>query len=129
MIFLYVLLLPGIYMAAKGERPRQGITCERDVYHLLESPLAHTIYTDSRTETILEYFYQYQLDDQILQFDDADVNSLNNAYVIANWERLFFLNRVFFTPIPDFLYQPPSSWILRAQIGGEVNPCLIYEVP
>lgn len=129
LIFLYILLLPGMYMAAKGERPRKGITCEREVYRLLESPLRHTIYTDSRTESILEYFYQYHYDEQILQFADTDASTLENTYVIANWERIFFLNRVYNTPIPDFLAHPAPEWILRAQIGGEVNPCLIYEVP
>lgn len=128
-LLLYVNLLPGIYMTAKGESPRKGITCERDIRPLFEFPLTHIIYTDSRTEEIMEYFYQYQYDAQILNFDDADVNTLKNTYIIANWERVFFLNRVYDTPIPEFLYHPPPEWRRYAKIGGYVNPCLIYEIP
>jgi hypothetical protein len=128
-LLLYVNLLPGIYMTAKGESPRKGITCERDIRQLFKVPLTHTIYTDSRTEKILEYFYQYQYDEQILNFDDADVNTLKNTYIIANWERLFFLERVWSVPIPEYLYHPPPEWRQYAKIGGYVNPCLIYEIP
>jgi hypothetical protein len=125
LILLYINILPGIYITARGKRPRKGITCERDIRQLLEFPLTHTIYTDSRTEVILEYFYQYQYDDLILQFDDTDVRGLKNTYVVANWERVLFLNRVYYTPIPDFLYYPPPSWRIYARIGA----CVIYEIP
>jgi hypothetical protein len=105
------------------------VTCERDVRSLFEFPLAHTIYTDSRTEAILEYFYQYQYDDQILKFDDADVKTLTNAYVLANRERLIFLNRLYNVPIPNFLSHPPPQWKPYARIEKNGNPCLIYEIP
>jgi hypothetical protein len=126
---LYVSILPGIYVTAKRERPGQRVTCERDIRSLLEFPLAHTIYTDSRTEAILEYFYQYQYDDQILKFEDADVKTLTNAYVIANRERLIFLNRLYNVSIPAFVSHPPPQWRPYARIEEYGNLCLIYEIP
>lgn len=133
-LLLYVNFVPGIYMAALGERPRKGITCERNIRPVLEFPLTHTIYTDQRTEEILEYFYHYQYDDHIQAFPEGqqtctDTQTWHNAYVVANWERLFFLNRVYHVPIPDFLFHPCPTWKPVAQLGGEVNPCLIYAVP
>jgi hypothetical protein len=91
--------------------------------------LPATIYTDSRTEAILEYFYQYQVDDQVVAFDDVDLAGLSEAYVIVNWKRLFFLNRLYRTPISEVLYHPPASWEGIARLGGDVNPCLIYGIP
>jgi hypothetical protein len=129
LIFLYLNILPGIYTAAKGERPRKGITCERDIRPLLEFPLTHTIYTDERTEAILEYFYAYQDDNQIKQFREADVTTWKHAYVIVNWERLLFLNRLYQIPIPEFASHPSPQWRLYTLLGDELNPCVIYEVP
>ncbi len=127
-LLLYLNILPGTYMAAKGERPRKGLVCERDIRPLLEFPLTHTIYTDIRTESILEYFYQYQHDDQIRNFEHTEFEQLNNAYIIVNWDRLLFLNRLYDNPIPADVYRPPSSWKPYAQIEGKGKACLIYEI-
>ena len=129
LILLYIVLLPGIYAAAKRERPLKGITCERSIRALFEYPLAHTIYTDSRTEAILEYFYQYQYNNTIKDFDEDDTDNWENAYVIANWERLFFLNRLYNIAIPEFLYHPRPQWKPYVRISDEVNPCVIYKIP
>lgn len=129
LMLLYIAILPGIYTVAKAERPRQGITCERDIRPLLEFPLTHTIYTDTRTESILEYYYEYQYDDYIKNFDESDVTTREDVYVIANWKRLLFLNRLYNTTIPEFLHQPPRHWKPYARIGDDVNPCLIYKIP
>ncbi len=128
-LLLYVNLIPGVYMTAKAERPRKGITCERDIRPLLEYPLTHTIYTDPRTEEILEYYYEYQYDKQIKTFDAGDSKSWENAYIVVNWERLFFLNRRYGFDIPQFLYQSPPQWKPYARLGADVNPCVIYEIP
>jgi len=128
-VLLMATLLPGIILAARGERIRKGLTCEREILPLLEFPLQRVVYTDRRTEPILEFFYQYQNEDQILAFHDLDLTTVTHAYVIANWERLFFLERLYRNRIPETLYHPPSHWRGPVQIGGEVNPCLIYQVP
>lgn len=127
--FCYLSLMPGIYYTAKGENPFRGLTCERELRTGLGSPLSRPIHTDQRTAAILQYLYQYQQDERILSFEDANVRTVQAAYVIVNWERLFFLERLYAAPIPDLLYHPPASWILRVQLGGDVNPCLVYEVP
>ena len=129
LLLLYLSLLPGIYTVAQREHPGQKLTCERELRGLFEFPLTHTIYTDSRTEAILEYFYEYQAAERIRPFDELDRKTVQNAYLIANWERLFFLNRLYRVPIPDYVYHPLPQWKLKAQIGGYVNPCLIYEIP
>jgi 4-amino-4-deoxy-L-arabinose transferase-like glycosyltransferase len=129
LLLLYLNLLPGIYSVAKGDRPLTGITCERNIRPMLEFPLTHTIYTDSRTEIILEYYYAYQYDNQIKQFTEADATTWKHAYIIINWGRLAFLNRLYQTPIPDFVFHPFPQWKLYATMGDEKNPCLIYEVP
>jgi hypothetical protein len=54
---------------------------------------------------------------------------LTNAYVIANRERLVFLNRLYNVPIPAFLSHPPPQWRPYARIEEYGNLCLIYEIP
>ncbi len=134
LLLLYILIVPGIYMSAKGERPRKGIGCERNIRPLLGFPLSHPIYTDERTEEILEYFYEYQYDDNIHAFcegqaDCSTPQSWPTAYMVANWERIFFLHRVYRSPIPLFLYAPPSTWKLYKRVEGSSKPCVIYEIP
>jgi len=132
LLLLYVSILPGIYMTAQQEKPGQKITCERSVRSLLGFPLMHPVYTDSRTEAILEFFYEYQYDEKIKSFDEEDGENgdhWKDAYVVVVWERLFFLNRVYNNAIPDFLYHPPSRWKQIARTYDEVNPCIIYEIP
>lgn len=127
--FLYISLLPGIYATTRGDVMRNRVAYERQVHQFFGTPLLSTIYTDERTANVLQYFYQYQADENILSFTDVDMGTLKDTFVIANWERLFFLNRLYEEPIPDFLTNPPSQWGRIAKIGGEVNPCLIYKIP
>ena len=128
-LLLYVSVLPGVYFSAQGERPRKGLTCEREIRPQLEFPLTRPIITDERTESILEFFYAYQADAQIQHFDALHPIPPHPAYVIVNWERLFFLQRLYQTAIPEVLHNPPAAWNTLAVLGGAVNPCVIYEIP
>ena len=131
LLLLYIILIPGIYSTAKGEPPRKGITCEREIRPALGDSLTHTIYTDMRTEEILEYYYDYQYDEQIKDFEESasTVESWEDAYVIVNRERLFFLQRVHDVPIPEFIREPLPSWQPYIRLGDDMNPCFIYKIP
>lgn len=124
-----VTLLPGLVLAIRGERARKGLTCERDLLPVLEAPLRHEVLTDRRTEPILEFLTQYQYEDLIQPFHDLDLTTVANVYIIANWERLFFLENMYGNRIPETLLNPPPSWRGPVRVGGSVNPCLIYQVP
>jgi len=126
---LLLLLLPGIVLSSSGERLRKGLTCEREIVPILGDQLRHPVYTDERTVSILEFFYQYQHKDLLVAFHDFDLATVENVYVIANWERLFFLNRLYQNHIPEVLFSPPAHWRGPVQVGGTGNPCLIYYVP
>ncbi len=128
-ILLFITVLPGFVLAVRGERLRKGLTCERELLSVLESPLRHAVYTDRRTELILEFFSRYQYEDLIMVFHDMDLETVGNAYVIANWERLFFLNTMYNNRIPETLFHPPAYWKGPIQLGGSINPCLVYQVP
>jgi hypothetical protein len=91
--------------------------------------LTHTIYTDSRTEAILEYYYQYQADSQIKQFTETDAVAWKQAYLVINWGCLYFLNRLYHAPIPDFVFHPLPQWKLYATFRDERNTIVIYEAP
>lgn len=128
--FLVALsLMPGFYTLTRHDAMRNRLADERELVQVFEQPLQHTVYTDQRTEKVLEYFYHYQQNDQILEFSEAAVESLSNTYLVANWKRLFFLQRLYGIPIPDFLQPPPPTWVPFAKIGGNVNPCLVYVIP
>lgn len=122
-------LFTSLYTAATGAVPMNRTSCERQIRRALESPLMHTIYTDSRTEAVLEYYYQYQADSQIKQFDHEDAVAWKRAYIVVNWEHLYSLNRVYHTSIPDFVSHPLPQWKLYSTFRDERNTCVIYEAP
>jgi 4-amino-4-deoxy-L-arabinose transferase-like glycosyltransferase len=126
---VYLNIIPGLYTSVNGAAPLKGISCERQIRPALEFPLTHTIYTDSRTEAILEYYYQYQADSQIKQFTETDPVAWKQAYLVINWKYLYFLNRLYHTPIPDFVFHPLPQWKLYATFRDEWNTCVIYEAP
>ena len=82
---------------------------DREVSRFLKTQTERPIFTDQRTEMVLEFFFAYDRNDRINRFPPLQ-DAMEQCYVVANWKRLEFLERSYAEPVPTYVTTPPGHW-------------------
>lgn len=84
------------------------------------------LYTDSRTASVLRFFWKYPERDGLASFEGRRLSEIPaGAYVLINRPRMEFLRSVYGVSPPEFYQAVPSQWRLQWRAnGGE-----LYQVP
>ena len=108
-VVLIVLLLTsvrGLYWAS-FRTPESPV--ERVVYRHL-SP-RDTVYTDSRTASVLPFFWKYPEKSHFVNFEGmATAEVPSGVYVLVNRHRMDFLASTYGVRPPEFYASPPAHW-------------------
>ena len=117
---IIVLILSSIFIVGRGQR--RGSFTERAVSAYFSGRPDGPIYTDSRTASVLEYFFEYRNGEMLRNFDGVEWNSLDGSYVLVNFPRLRFLWKYYGQRFHPIIFDPPPSWQRVAVFGPDRGP-------
>jgi 4-amino-4-deoxy-L-arabinose transferase-like glycosyltransferase len=101
-----------------------GSPVERRISHMLGP--GDPIYTDSRTASVLNFFWKYPKEARTRDFEGMGINDVpRGVYVLINRNRIEFLNSLYGNGLPKFYENIPNDWLLKW--GG--NRAELYWVP